>query len=65
MDRRGLRAIAAEQEDDNEAEAVAAEQDGLGGVVSLLNGEEGIYAAGGNLLARRRGRAFCSLCSLR
>ena len=38
----GLRAITAKQEDDNEAEAVEAEQDGLGGVVSLLTGEEGI-----------------------
>ena len=34
----GLRAITAKQEDDNEAEAVAAKQDGLGGVVSMLTG---------------------------
>ena len=59
MDRRGLRAITAKQEDNDSAEAVEAEQDGLGGVVSLLTGEEGILARGGNLLARRCWRAFC------
>ena len=63
MDRRGLRAITAKQEDNDSAEAVEAEQDGLGGVVSMLTGEEGILARGGNFLARRCWRAFCSLCS--
>ena len=29
------------------AEAVEAEQDGLGGVVSILSGEEGIFSEGG------------------
>ena len=56
----GLRAITAKQEDDDTAEAVEAEQDGLGGVVSMLTGAAVILARGGFCLARRRGRAFCS-----
>ena len=59
MDRRGLRAITAKQEDNDSAEAVEAEQDGLGGVVSLVTGAAVILARGGFCLARRRGRAFC------
>ena len=46
-ERGGACAITAKQEDDNEAEAVEAEQDGLGSVELLLTDEEGIYAEGG------------------
>jgi hypothetical protein len=37
-----------------------AKPDGLGSAVSNLTDEEGIYSEGGILLARRRGREFCS-----
>jgi hypothetical protein len=40
-----------------------AKPDGLGGVELLLTDEEGILARGGNFLARRCWRAFCSVCS--
>jgi hypothetical protein len=43
----GLRATTAKQEDDSQRRRSPAKPDGLGGVVSLVTGEEGIYAAGG------------------
>ena len=45
MDRRGLRDIGGDSRTGETAEAVEAEQDGLGSAVSMLTGEEGIYAA--------------------
>ena len=59
----GLRAITAKQEDDSQRGRSPAKPDGLGGGMSNLNGAAVILARGGFCLARRRGRAFCWMCS--
>ena len=59
----GLRAIAATAGLMTQRRRSPAKPDGLGGVASMLTGVAVILTGGGFCLARRRGRAFCWMCS--